>query len=71
MLVVAMGAAMKLTVDSPSAETLDLMSDDALLQVLRLRGPTPPPSLDAGPEPDWKQLEREKRVLRLLPRVSR
>lgn len=62
---------MKLRVDSPSAETLDLMSDDVLVEVLRERGPMPPPSLDPRPEDAAKQVARERRVLRLMPRVRR
>lgn len=66
-----MGAAVKLSIDSPDAGMMDHLSDDQLIEVLRQRGPTPPPSLDVGGESPHIQMERERRVLRLLPRVSR
>lgn len=62
---------MKLRVDSPSAEVLDLISDEKLIEVLRQRGPVPPGSLDPVPEGSAVQIAREQRILRLLPKVSR
>lgn len=66
-----MGAALKLSIDSPDAGTMDLISDEQLIEVLRERGPTPPPSLEPTPDSAHLQMERERRILRLLPRVSR
>jgi len=62
---------MKLCVDSPSADVLDLISDEELVKVLRLRGPVPPDSLNPVAARAAVQVAREKRILRLLPKVSR
>jgi hypothetical protein len=66
-----MGAAVKLSIDSPDAGVMDIISDEQLIEVLRQRGPTVPPNLEVEAVSTKVQLERERRVLRLLPRVSR
>lgn len=58
-------------IDNPSAETLDLIDDDTLVEVLSDRRVVLPVSLEPQPEDPVVQVARERRILRLLPRVSR
>lgn len=65
-------AAMAMRIDNLSTSVLDLIDDETLIKVLSRRAVAAlPVSLDPEIDDSRAQVAREKRILRLLERVSR